>query len=181
MDCNPPGSSVIGIFQARILEWVAISFSRVSSRPRDWTRVSCTAGRFFTDWATREAQSVCLSMLMQMQGFILFYDWVIFHYVYHIFFFYSSIDRNLGCFHILAIVNYAAVNLGIHISFHNSFSVCLFSLEKCPKVELLGHMVVLWDWNESWPFPVLWPLLSFQILRAYWVQHFHSIIFQDLK
>ena len=39
----------------------------------------------------------------------------------------------------------------------------------------------LWDWNENWPFPVLWPLLSFSNLLAYWVQHFHSIIFQDLK
>ena len=35
----------------------------------------------------------------------------------------------------------------------------------------------LWDWNENWPFPVLWPLLSFPILQAYWVPHFHSIIF----
>jgi len=34
----------------------------------------------------------------------------------------------------------------------------------------------LWDWNENWPFPVLWPLLSFPNLLAYWVQHFHSII-----
>ena len=39
----------------------------------------------------------------------------------------------------------------------------------------------LWDWNENWPFPVLWPLMSFPNLLAYWVQHFHSIIFQDLK
>ena len=39
----------------------------------------------------------------------------------------------------------------------------------------------LWDWNANWPFPVLWPLLSFPHLLAYWVQHFHSIIFQDLK
>ena len=39
----------------------------------------------------------------------------------------------------------------------------------------------LWDWNENWCFPVLWPLLSFPNLLAYWVQHFHSIIFQDLK
>ena len=39
----------------------------------------------------------------------------------------------------------------------------------------------LWDWNENWPFPVLWPLLSLSNLLAYWVQHFHSIIFQDLK
>ena len=35
----------------------------------------------------------------------------------------------------------------------------------------------LWDWNENWPFPVLWPLLSFPNLLAYWVQHFSSIIF----
>ena len=39
----------------------------------------------------------------------------------------------------------------------------------------------LWDWNENWPFPVLWPLLSFPNSMAYWVQHFHSIIFQDLR
>ena len=47
MDCSPPGSSDHGILQARILEWVAISFSRVSSWPRDWTHISyissCTA------------------------------------------------------------------------------------------------------------------------------------------
>ena len=43
-----------GILQARILEWVAISFSRGSSWPRKWTQISCSAGRFFTDWATRE-------------------------------------------------------------------------------------------------------------------------------
>ena len=54
MDCSPPGSSLHEIFQARILKWVAISFSRGSSQPRDQTWVSCTAGRFFTDWATRE-------------------------------------------------------------------------------------------------------------------------------
>ena len=35
----------------------------------------------------------------------------------------------------------------------------------------------LWDWNENWPFPVLWPLLSFLFLLAYWVKHFNSIIF----
>ena len=46
---SPPGSSVHGILQARILEWVAVSSSRGSSRPRDWTRVSRIAGRFFTN------------------------------------------------------------------------------------------------------------------------------------
>ena len=55
MDWSPPGSSVHGIFQARTLEWVAISFSRGSSLPKDRTQVSCTASRFSTIWATREA------------------------------------------------------------------------------------------------------------------------------
>ena len=55
MDCNPPGSSVHGILQARILEWVAMSSSRGSSQPRDWTWTSCIAGEFFTHWVTWEA------------------------------------------------------------------------------------------------------------------------------
>ena len=61
MDCSPPASSVHGfscvheIFQGRILEWVAISFSKGSSPPRDRTQVSCTEVRFFTNWAPREA------------------------------------------------------------------------------------------------------------------------------
>ena len=55
MDCSLPGFSVHGIFQARVLEWVAISFSRRSAWPRDQTQVSRTAGRHFTLWATREA------------------------------------------------------------------------------------------------------------------------------
>ena len=54
IDCNLPGSSVCGILQARIQEWVAILFSGVSSWPRDWTWVSCIAGEFFTLWAPRE-------------------------------------------------------------------------------------------------------------------------------
>ena len=51
---GPLGSSVYGIHQARILEWVAIPFFRGSSQSRDRTQVSCIAGRFFTIWATRE-------------------------------------------------------------------------------------------------------------------------------
>ena len=90
---RPPGraSSVHGILQARILEWVAISFSRGSSPPRDGTWVSCTVGEPFTIWATREA--------------------------------------------------------------------------------------LLWDWNKNWPFPVLWPPLSFPNLLTCGMQHFNSISF----
>ena len=53
--CSLSVSSVHGILQARILEWVAVSFSRGSSQPRDQTRVSCIAGRRFILRATREA------------------------------------------------------------------------------------------------------------------------------
>ena len=58
MDGSLPGPSIHGIFQARILECVAISFSRRSSQPRGWTQVSCFVGRHFTVWATREVQTI---------------------------------------------------------------------------------------------------------------------------
>ena len=68
MVCSPPGSSVHGILQARILEWVAISFSRGSSWPRNQTRVSCIAGRWFTNWAMREAPILSLFLVIDAQG-----------------------------------------------------------------------------------------------------------------
>ena len=55
MDCSSPGSSVHGILRARILEWVAIPFSRGSSWPRDQTWVFCIANIFFTIWAHQES------------------------------------------------------------------------------------------------------------------------------
>ena len=51
----------------------------------------------------------------------------------------------------------------------------------CVVIWAFFGIAFLMDWNENWPFLVLWPLLSFPNLLAYWVQHFHSIIFQDLK
>ena len=47
----------------------------------------------------------------------------------------------------------------------------------CAVVWTFFDIAFLWDWNKNWPFPVLWPLLSFPNLLAYWVQHFHSVIF----
>ena len=58
MDCSPPGSSVHGISQARVLVWVAISFSRGSSQPRDRTQVSYISRWILYHWATREAQEL---------------------------------------------------------------------------------------------------------------------------
>ena len=61
--CDPMGYTVRGILQARILEWVAILFSRGSSQPRDRTKVSHIAGRFFTSWAMREAPCWIITVL----------------------------------------------------------------------------------------------------------------------
>ena len=51
----------------------------------------------------------------------------------------------------------------------------------CVVVWAFSGIAFIWYWNENWPFSVLWPLLNFPNLLTYWVQHFHSIIFQDLK
>ena len=63
---SSPASSIHGILQARIVEWVAIPFSRGSSQPRDQTRVSHNAGIFFTVWATREARLQWYNIIIQL-------------------------------------------------------------------------------------------------------------------
>ena len=77
MDCSPPNSPVHGILQARILEWIAIPSSRVSSWLRDWTHiswVSCIAGGFFTHWATREAHIIyCMIVIEHLRNILLIF------------------------------------------------------------------------------------------------------------
>ena len=75
MDCSPPVSSVHGIFQARMLEWVAISFSRLSSRHRDRTQVSCTAGKFFTDWATTKMEDYWVICIVTIRHWLRAVPW----------------------------------------------------------------------------------------------------------
>ena len=60
--CNTMDYTVLGILLARILQWVAVSSSRGSSQPRDWTQVSHIVGRFFTSWATRELLPIICDM-----------------------------------------------------------------------------------------------------------------------
>ena len=67
-DCSPPGSSVHGFSQARILEWVAISFSRGYSPPRDWTWISCISRQILYHWATREAGQYCFLIPVDWDG-----------------------------------------------------------------------------------------------------------------
>ena len=84
MDCSPLSSSVHGILQARVLEWVAISSCRGSSWPRDWPRVSCNAGIFFTIWATREAQDRMTKQWQQPQYFVQFSNSLVSGSAFHI-------------------------------------------------------------------------------------------------
>ena len=74
MDCSPPDFSIHESLQARILQWIAMPSCRGSSWPRDWTRVSCIAGRLFTIWATRERYTQCTGLLTSnlFYGFIFF-------------------------------------------------------------------------------------------------------------
>ena len=75
MDCSPPGSSVHGILQARILEWLTIPFSIRSSWPRDQTQVSLIAGRFFTIWTSRDIRmsASLLKLRFRIMNFYRFY------------------------------------------------------------------------------------------------------------
>ena len=71
MNWSPPVSSIHWIFQARILEWVAMPFSKGSSRPRDQTRISRIAGRLFTIWPNREAHLVFTWMYLNVEPTLL--------------------------------------------------------------------------------------------------------------
>ena len=77
MDFSPAGSSVHGISQARVLEWVAIYFSRGSSQPRDPTQVSCIAGRFFT--AEPPGKPICWYNMSLIFGVPWLWKWVTIH------------------------------------------------------------------------------------------------------
>ena len=78
MDCSPPGSSVCGILQARILEWIAVLFSRESSQPWNQTQVSHIAGGFFTIWASGEV-ILGLYYLSKMMWSVLY---IMFHLIF---------------------------------------------------------------------------------------------------
>ena len=73
--CNPIDCTVHGILQVRMLEWVAVLFSTGSSQPRDRTQVYHIAGRFFTSWATREAQEYWVGSLFLLQWIFLTKEW----------------------------------------------------------------------------------------------------------
>ena len=160
-DCHLPGSSVHGIFQARLLEWVAISFSSRSSQPRDRTQVSHIAGRFFNSKAEVDVFLECSCF---------FYDPMDVGNLISGFFAFSKPSLNIWKFSGHVLLKPSLENFEHH--FASVWDDC-----NCVVVWTFFGIAFLWDWNENWPLPVLWSLLSFSNLLAYWVQQFHSIIF----
>ena len=85
-----------------------------------------------------------------------------------------STSLNIGKFAVHVLLKPGLENFKHH--FTSVWDEC-----NCVVVWAFFGIAFLRNWNENWPFPVLWPLLSFPNWLAYWVQHFHSVIFQDLK
>ena len=163
MDYSSPGSSVLGISQARIVEWVPFSFSSRSSQPRDWTWVSLTVTSLVAQMvkclpAMQETrvQSLGQENLLEILFFWLHSVWQIlasfaslfltnfvlfmaesysFVYMYHSFFIHSPVIGHVGSFHVLTIANIASVNIGVHVCFW----IMIFS----GYMGLPGHMIVL--------------------------------------
>ena len=123
MNCSPPGSSVHGISQARILEWVAISFSRGSSWPRDWTHISCIGRWILYHWVTQEAKIARIeSLWRRWVSFVLFHE--------DVYLFFSFRKTNADSWYPLSnllLLDWYNAGLIIHfLSMFFNFSPCLF-------------------------------------------------------
>ena len=81
-------------------------------------------------------------------------------------------NTGVGCHFLLQCMKSEKWNVKV-----KSLSRVRLLASNCAVVWTFFGIVFLWDWNESWPFSVLWPVLNFPNMLAYWVQHFHSIIF----
>ena len=152
MDCSPPGSSVHEIFQARILEWVAISFSRGSSQPRDQTQVSCTAGRFFTDRATRKALITLDRLNNLLQFYISTCSFTLLFYVMEIAFF------------PLNFINYPLLSSTFYSAAFSALSIFI----ALKRVRTLL-------WTRLWLMGMLWLLWSIQSTKTFFTETQNSI------
>ena len=132
LDCSLPGSSIHGIFQARVLEWGAISFSRGSSQPRDWTQDSHIAGRHFTIWVTR--QVICLETSVKID-----------HKIVTVF---ISVRWDYGCFFFFLLISMSLIFLTMKIYwFHTKEEQVLFNFWQ--QIYEVGG-----GWGE-WDIPVI--------------------------
>ena len=143
VDYGLPGSSVHGIFQARILEWVAISFSRRSSWPRNWTRVSHIVGRCFTIWATGKPKNSGVGSLSLLQQI------------------FPIQESNLGLLHCRWIV-YQLSYQGSPIKLEILLKIYIFLSLKTIYVLILIHCFLL-KWKSRCPFQRISLDIIFQV------------------
>ena len=128
----------MGFFQARVLEWIAISFSRGSSWPRNRTQVSCIAGRCFTIWATREA----LVNLLAVIFFILFYNLQFVHLILVIliaYFFFPSCCKHVSLLSLVTVC-YPTNACFFIDNFHFLWFVCIQGQKKSDIIQILPVM-----------------------------------------
>ena len=159
MHCSLPGYSVHGIFQARTLEWAAISSSRVSSLLRDQTRIFCIASRFFTTVPPRKPPLKAQPVLNPDFTLILSNSIIVTR---------VKEESEVMIFIITPVSRWVKYAEDVD---------SIPGFEMSTVVWMFFGVALLWDWNEHWRFPVLCLLLSFPNLLTYWVQHFHSITF----
>ena len=128
MDCNPPHSSVHGILQARILEWVAIPFSRESSRSGDWNGDTYIAGRFFTIWFIWDLECILMPICRyKHSNFLSKVNIVVFIYIYIIYIIYIFIYIIYICIYIIYIFIYIIYILYICMHIYIYIQVVIIS------------------------------------------------------
>ena len=170
MDCSPPGSSVHGILQARILEWVAISFSRGSSQPRNRTQVSGIAGyvclrllhkKYVTPLLTQaRGHSFCPLLMSMSEAFSIFYTLIKLYYIKAL----SNQDSSLAPDWILLLWRrrIPASFLVQQQPFNSIFSMCCFYC-------LVTKVCLIHLWRHGpWPARLLCHGI-FQVRRLEWV------------
>ena len=142
MDCSPPGSSVRGILQTRILEWAATSFSRGSSRPRNRTHVSCIGRQILYHWATWEA-------LIEWH----FHNYELWRTACCLFLTFSSWTEPSGCNNDLSFPSCGWPLLLVgNMDLALSFSALVEALPRENMMHLSFSRLHVWSWGSpSWP------------------------------
>ena len=159
MDCIKPGSSIHGISQARILEWLVISFSRRSSWPRDQTHVSCIGRRILYCWASREAplgDVACYILSPPFRAFATSFQGLNF----------ESKDRNKK----VEMKDHWPRNLASHNGFDSSCHVIWTSvLQKARNVPKSIEHSAQWKFCHVWLFETPWTIQFMEFSRPeYW-------------
>ena len=133
---SPPSSSVHGIFQARILEWVAIPFSRRSSWPRNRIPVSHTAGRFFTIWATQKAPQYTIEVLKL--------------YVY-VYLFLQALSMKTAFLPLIFLVSFVKNQLAVALGFISVLSILFLYVKFCSNawITLYYSFALIFE-SEKW-------------------------------